>query len=514
MKISSIQQLSVKSSVIHRNNLNNQSNSYHSSPNFTGYDFHKYGDSHIYIWQMDKLKKETQLFPQDIEYRKKLMGNAGLNPVKQYMLRSIIGPQEIKSILKRFDDNPDIYSVGEKDKNIINHKMRANLHIHTTSSDGSLTVTELLDKAAEYANKVKSDFPNETEPFVIAITDHDTTDGANEAIKVISEKPLKYKNLRVILGVEMTTFNNIAPDMVKSPTNTHVLLYGIDPNEPRLKDFIDGTKAKKLQIEKMMTDSANKSYEKYFGEKNFFSVNQAKEQYNAINKNIIGIYNGMERYFETKSTVKQILLKDKYIVQSLKKHNMPTDIDGFMTKFSEFHTPRDGNNKVQKPIDTLPEFISATIGIKEETVVNKILEGEKTQNFSDYKKSLKSNISEYKTAFTPKYHYIPNFDTIYYNLSNQSDVIMGVAHPVDTVKNIENSNDKYKFMTELYKKFKSDCKEKAQFTEAYYQSYKPGRKEFNAEEKTQKFFKMVGKTFNLLRTGSADSHGLSVFKRL
>lgn len=472
-----------------------------------------YGLSLLHIHQMNKLKEETKQFPQDIVYREQLMLNAGLNPRNQHKLRAIIGPQEIKSIITDFDSKPEVYNIGEKWTNVNNLNMRANIHIHTTASDGELTVTELLDKAAEYANNVKRYNPKIKEPFVIAITDHDTTESAKEAIKVISEKPMKYANLRVILGAEITTFNNIGLDKVEAPTNVHVLAYGIDPNEKTFSNFIDKTKAKKSNLQELMVESANRTYKKHFGKDNFYSVGEAKHQYNTVNKNIIGIYNGVETYFATKAAVENVILTDKHLVKELKKHNAPTTTEPFMELLSEYHSGLDGNNKVQSPMLTLPEFVNKLTGIKEEKITNILDKAYKKDKLKSFADDLRMNLQEYKTTVNPKYDYMPNFSKVYKALNNQPNAILGVAHPVDTLKNVKDESKKYDFLTDLYDKFKSDCKEKAQFTEAYYQSYKPGRKEFNQLPETQKFFGNLKKVFKILRTGSADTHGLNIFIR-
>lgn len=472
-----------------------------------------YWGARLFIFQMDKLKEETQKYPQDIEYRKQLMANAGLNPKNQHQLRAIIGPQEIKSIMRDFDDKPEVFSIGENWDNVRNHRMRANMHMHTRASDGALTVTELLDNAAEYARQAKLENPKLKTPFVVAITDHDTTEGVNEAIRVISEKPLKYKDLRVILGTEVTTFINVAPNLVDSPTNTHVLVYGIDPNEKYFKEFINSTKEKKLNLQEMMTNTANETYKKHFGKDKFYSVPEVKHQYRTVSKNIIGIYNGMETYFDTKLAVEEVIMKDRKIKNALQKHNVPTDTESFMENLSAFRQDLDRNVKIFPPEETLPEFISIATGMKEEEVAERLEKGFNKEPVKRFRQELKSNIQEYKITFNPKYHYMANFETLYDGLKGQKNVIAGIAHPIDTVKPLEKTEDKYAFLEDLYTKFKAGCKEKAKFTEAYYQSYKPGRKEFNELPQTQNFLKGICKKFKLLRTGSADTHGLNIFIR-
>ena len=469
--------------------------------------------ANYYISRINSSKNDSNKYPKDVKYREQLLENAGLNPENSYKLRPIAGPQEILDIMKDFDNKPEVFSVGKDFENVKNRSMRANLHMHTLASDGSLSVAELLDKAAEYADKVKNKNPHIAVPFVVAITDHDTTEGAQEAIKVISEKPEKYKNLRVILGAEITTFNNIAPNIVKAPTNSHVLLYGIDPNEKIFKSFIDETKNKKSNIQNMMISKANKVYKNCFGKENFYSTAEAKYQFNPLSKNIIGIYNGVDAYLKTKAVVEEVVFKDEKLKNALVKNKVAENTDQFMEKLSEYSFANWGKNRVRGPEVMLPAFIASVTDISSEETEKTIREGVKSEKISKFGKELSEGISEFKVTTNPKYDYMPTFKTISDGLSGQDNAVAGIAHPVDYLKPVKSEKDKYPFLEDLYKNFKSELKEKAKFTEAYYQSYKPAVSEFNQNPKTQKFFAGIAKVFKFFRTGSADTHGLNIFIR-
>lgn len=69
--------------------------------------------------------------------------------------------------------------------------LKADLHMHTTSSDGTFTPTELVN----HAKKQHID--------IISITDHDTVEGIEEAIDAA-----KSVNIRVIPGIELSTTYN------------------------------------------------------------------------------------------------------------------------------------------------------------------------------------------------------------------------------------------------------------------------------------------------------------------
>src|SRR4030042_2021192 len=86
--------------------------------------------------------------------------------------------------------------------------MRADLHLHTTASDGRLTPCELVRRAAE----LKLD--------VIAITDHDSVEGIQPAL----EEARNFPELTVIPGVEINT------DVPKG--EVHILGYFINYRDP------------------------------------------------------------------------------------------------------------------------------------------------------------------------------------------------------------------------------------------------------------------------------------------
>lgn len=93
--------------------------------------------------------------------------------------------------------------------------MIADLHIHTTFSDGLLTPEEVVDLAAK------------KELDGIAITDHDTTLGIDRAI----ERSKIYKDIQVIPGIEFSCIYNTE--------EIHILGYFIDYKSPDLVQLTD-----------------------------------------------------------------------------------------------------------------------------------------------------------------------------------------------------------------------------------------------------------------------------------
>ena len=89
--------------------------------------------------------------------------------------------------------------------------MKYDLHLHTTESDGRLTPTELVKLAKSHGLKV------------IAVTDHDTIGGIDEALREANNEP----KITVVPGVEINT------DL--SSGELHVLGYFLDYTNPGLK---------------------------------------------------------------------------------------------------------------------------------------------------------------------------------------------------------------------------------------------------------------------------------------
>ena len=112
--------------------------------------------------------------------------------------------------------------------------VEVDLHLHTTFSDGNLTPTELVDLCAEKGLNT------------ISITDHDSTEGIEEAIKA-SEK---YKDFNIIPGIELSAD--------QPGIEVHVLGYFLDYKTDEfqeiLTEFRDGRKSRALGIVQKLND--------------------------------------------------------------------------------------------------------------------------------------------------------------------------------------------------------------------------------------------------------------------
>ncbi len=92
------------------------------------------------------------------------------------------------------------------------------LHIHTNVSDGSLSPTQAVEEAVEAGLRV------------IAITDHDTTDGIAEA-----EAAAKEHEIVLVPGVEISTTHPRG--------EVHILGYWMDYRDPEFQEFLKRPRA-------------------------------------------------------------------------------------------------------------------------------------------------------------------------------------------------------------------------------------------------------------------------------
>ncbi len=111
--------------------------------------------------------------------------------------------------------------------------MCVDLHTHSFFSDGTVSPATLVDMAVERSLSG------------IALTDHDTTEGVDEFLRLS-----KHKGLAAISGLEISCLHR--------GTSLHILGYGIQPDHPALNAWLDtlqqGRKTRNLEIlEKLAT---------------------------------------------------------------------------------------------------------------------------------------------------------------------------------------------------------------------------------------------------------------------
>ncbi len=99
--------------------------------------------------------------------------------------------------------------------------MKADLHIHTTASDGAMSPTKIVQWAKKSGIEA------------MAITDHDTVSGIDEA-KIEASKA----GIRFVVGIEISAYSN---------TEIHILGYGIDYKNANFVEELDAVQNYRIQ---------------------------------------------------------------------------------------------------------------------------------------------------------------------------------------------------------------------------------------------------------------------------
>ena len=208
-----------------------------------------------------KLNKKSNIQPDTIDNRTyspfaeelakgiKDTFNKNIHPAD---LNCVMTPVEIRKLLPTLNEE----SFNCSDDNVEQGIYCADLDYQTNFSNGRDSVPALLDKVTKYADEYYS---KTGKKFVFAITDHDTVEGIQHALKLISEEPEKYKNVQVITGLKLS-YAHKAPNSKIGYENSDMLIYGLNPYSKNVNDFIDNTINDR---KKMIVDFIYKVYKLY-----------------------------------------------------------------------------------------------------------------------------------------------------------------------------------------------------------------------------------------------------------
>ncbi len=476
--------------------------------------------------QIKTFEHQMKDFPQDIDYRKSILKCLGLNSEEYHKLRPIIGAEELVSLVKDLEKNKMNYTPGKMEygqgekilfkdlSNVENHSYRANLHLHTRYSDGNLTVPEVLEQAVEYADRVAEKNPSKS-PFVLAITDHDTVNGCKEAVEIIGKNPWKYRNLRLVLGIEHTTIHK-NENLLHQPAQVHLLAYNINPFEKDFQDFLNFKLQKHQKNIINVLQNANNKFKNILEKNNFnYSFDEAKRVapcFESSSQHNIGYMKDYLQFrliyahtVENNSPLKEFMKQNGVEVQSLDfvkgRDYIPAgklDYTNGQTYWGYYY-------------EGLKKYITQAIKEKNPKVNEKQL----TEKFLDISSEVKNTLGIIE-AECPNLHsdlYVKaeepyGFSETVSKTASLDHGVMGMAHPgvFFPTNCMKNKSDIPKLMEELYGIFVEKGKDKAKFSEDYYQI------RFQSMEKILDEIDKISSKHGFLKTGSLDTHGKSIFK--
>ena len=266
----------------------------------------------------------------------------------------IVGEKEFINRLKTFSEKS--FKPGERKnlEELDSHDYRylesgefcTNLHIHTSHSDGTMNIDELL----ECAQKTAKNNPN----FLIAITDHDTIEGDKEVVEKIN----KYKDVNICLGLEISTIGINFPKQTK-PCQIHLLVYGIDPYEENLNRYLLNKKNLKLNLAKETIEKLNIALPGYN-----FNIEEASKCHIMIKKGQDEVAHPLKKYTSGK------IILNHYLPNAKFSYDLP--IKKFKYLFKNTTEPYFKNYKkalemyIGQDLPPIPENIENKINIAKE----------------------------------------------------------------------------------------------------------------------------------------------------
>jgi len=468
--------------------------------------------------QVGTVGRQIQQFSKDIEYRKALLRDLGLNPDDHELIKPIVGEQEFKAIVEELNNKEINFMPGTKtvykDKDpefdniyVKSGQYRANLHIHTTNSDGLMTVEKLLNQAARYADRV---FEKTGKEFVIAITDHNTFNGCVEAINIIKNSPAKFKNLKLILGIENgVLYNGEAP-------NIHMISYCINPFDEGLLSLYKPQLDFIINSAKGVINNANNMFAYVLKENNFrYSFDECLRIRPSMDKAPTDVRYSMKDYLQFRLVFANTVEQNRNLMSFLETNGTTlADLDFAAPNNLIFLISNRDYSKhkhYEYYYQALKEYIIKTAKEKNPN----INEDELTSKFVPVNdgalntlKQIEEKITNESSGLCVKNIKQNSFDKTLGTLASQEYGLIGIGHPcmvypMDYFKSLQHRKE---LMGKIFSRFKELGGEKAVFSEGFYQSYR--------SEITSDIVNAINELISihkLLKTGSLDTHSNNIF---
>lgn len=430
------------------------------------------------------------------EYTKLLCKHIGLNPEDYGKLAAIVSQEEFEELSSKFCEMD--FKPGElQDNDFVDSydfcylnacDFRANLHVHSNNSDGMMSVERILNNAAKVADKL---FDKTGSKFFMALTDHDTLDGAKELLLLVASNSEKYKNLKISLGIEISTIGTSFKNQLK-PISIHTLVYCINPFDEKFNDFISEKARLKLELAHQTIARLNSELNPELAELGIkFDINEAAQVHEMILKGQDSVYAPLLKYTSSKILFTYLLNKLGLASENLR-------LEKPLRKYKKLFK---GN------IDFCTAYKTG-LGSYVSDVYKKDFE---MPEIPETIKALIARARKICREAHPTMDLIPSafasFEKTVEFISKQDYGVMSIAHPARIVsENVSSEVDV--FYKELFEKFKKAGGNRAKYFEKFYCSYE-GEKMFEKLD----YINKAGDACGLLCTGGLDSHGPNVITR-
>lgn len=303
------------------------------------------------------LKPPTQVPDKPFEIPKPYTADVtkGLNSMLGYnfstdCLKCLLDPDELRKIIPNLNCENFQYNK----RNVENGIYCADLDYQTSFSDGQENIFDILDDVALLADE---HMKQTGKPFIFALTDRDSLEGLQHAIRIIASDPDKYKNVRFVPGIKLS-FAHEAPNSNLGYESSDMLIYGINPFSENLISFVEST----IQKRKAMTVDFIKKINELYPEFAYSVVEFAKQNRIKYKKDfaISNLYWRAREYAETKgdtairgiSMVPEDILKDAQdILNELHKVYLGSSQKGFSALGSSIIKDDEVNKSIKQVFD-------------------------------------------------------------------------------------------------------------------------------------------------------------------
>ncbi len=368
----------------------------------------------------------------------------------------------------------DKYVQDSHDFSILkNGNFKANLHVHTRNSDGAGKTEQLLLHAEAIA-KYNSRFNSQ---FMLAITDHDTINGAREAFEIFRDNPDRFQHLKFVPGLEISTVETKLEQQT-APNSIHLLVYGINPYDRQLDEFLKEKSRLKLELTQKTLTELNRALSKDLGFE--FTLPEAALVHEMIAKGFDEVRRPLMKYTTAK------ILHNYYIKNPDFTYEKP------VKKYKELFRSSEPYCIAYKK--ALEQYTGQELPPVSQEIENVL---QKAQSI--YEKA-HPTMETTPAAFS-------SFEETVKFISSLEYGVMAVAHPARININCIKSSPEDIF-TNIFENFKSAGGEKAMLYEGYYGSYF-GERAISLLPEIDR----AAEKFRLIPSGGLDSHGRDVITR-
>ena len=350
--------------------------------------------------------------------------------VERRALSCVVNKKQLMKMLAGLSEENYVASKENIEKGIF----RADLHSHTWFSDGWGRVEDIMNEAAEYADKLHS---KTGKKFLFSITDHDGVEGAKEALRLIVKNPQKYKNLAFVPGVEMSFVQQIEGDKFEG---AEVLAHCINPYSEILNAFLDNLHFSRERMINNMIDGANRQ----FGEKCFSREEMGEYYLKRPNENFAyNLHYRVLNYLQVKNLINKMARENNLDANQL-----------YLQYMKQWKT-----GKNFKSVDNFIEFLKQNGTLAQKPADN--------DSIFELCKSSFPKIEDNRVVAPAE----STFEDLIGLFSEDKNAVLGFAHPVFTFKSFKNRESA---IADLISKSKKLIKTTEKYHQAYYYPIKNG----------------------------------------